>query len=90
MHWEKQHSVHQSKIRLTLELDAFREKKMPTWLKRDKSMTKLASKWVDNRSFAPKETENNAMQNFGGKTKSIMLFLKKAYSRVNYHKLAPE
>ena len=54
MHWEKQHSVHQSTIRLTLELDAFREKKMSTWLKLDKSMTKLklASEWVDNRPFA--------------------------------------
>ena len=30
------------------------------------------------------------MQNFGGTTKSIMVFLKKAYSRVNYDKLAPE
>ena len=28
------------------------------------------------------------MQNFGGTTKSIMVFLKKAYSRVNYHKQA--
>ena len=43
MYWEKQHSVHQWTIRLTLELDAFR-KKMPTWLKLHKSVTKLASK----------------------------------------------
>ena len=28
------------------------------------------------------------MQNFGGTTKSIMVFLKKAYCRVNYLKLA--
>ena len=28
------------------------------------------------------------MQNLGGTTKSIMVFLKKAYCRVNYHKLA--
>ena len=33
---------------------------MPTWLKLDKSMTKLASEWVDNRPFAPREIENNA------------------------------
>ena len=30
------------------------------------------------------------MQNFGGATKSIMVFLKKDYCRVTYHKLAPE
>ena len=30
------------------------------------------------------------MQNLGETTKSIMVFLKKAYSRVNYHKLDPE
>ena len=57
-------------------------------------MTKLASEWVDNRPFASREIENNAsemlMQNFGGTTKSIMVFLKKAYCRVNYLKLAPE
>ena len=29
------------------------------------------------------------MQNFGETTKSIKVFLKKAYSRVNYHKQAP-
>ena len=28
------------------------------------------------------------MQNFGGTTKRIMVFLKKDYCRVNYHKLA--
>ena len=28
------------------------------------------------------------MQNFGGTTKSIKVFLKKAFSRVNYHKQA--
>ena len=78
MHWEKQHSVHQSKIRLTLELDAFREKKMPTWLKRDKSMTKLASKWVDNRSFAPREIESNAIAKFWrGKQRVLCYFWKR-------------
>ena len=45
------------------ELDAFR-KKMQTLLKFDKSMTKLASEWVDNRPFAPREIENNANANF--------------------------
>ena len=43
MHWEKQHSVHQSTIRLTLELDAFREKKnvdsIKTWQIDDKIKT---------------------------------------------------
>ena len=77
MHWEKQHSVHQSKIRLTLELDAFREKKMPTWLKRDKSMTKLASKWVDNRSFAPREIENNAIAKFWRENKEYYVIFEK-------------
>ena len=42
-------------------------------------MTKL----VDNRPFAPREIEK-----FWRKKKSIMVFLKKAYSRVNYHKQA--
>ena len=28
------------------------------------------------------------MQNFGGTTKRMMVFLKKDYCRVNYHKLA--
>ena len=78
IHWEKQHSVHQWTIRLTLELDAFR-KKMPTWLKLDKSMTKLASEWVDNRPLiSPQEKlKTILMQNFGGTTKSIMVFFKK-------------
>ena len=53
-------------------------------------MTKLASEWVDNRPFALREMENNANANFGGTTKSIMVFLKKTYSCVKYHKLAPE
>jgi len=30
------------------------------------------------------------MENLGGTTKSIMVFLKKAYSRVNCYKFAPE
>ena len=41
-------------------------------------MTKL----VDNRPFAPREMETFWRK----KRKSIMVFLKKAYSRVNYHK----
>ena len=45
------------------ELDAFR-KKMQTLLKFDKSMTKLASEWVDNRPFAPRKIENNANAKF--------------------------
>ena len=42
-------------------------------------------------AFRPKQKlKTMLMQNFGGTTKSIMAFFKKAYSRVNYHKLAPE
>ena len=40
------------------------KKKMPTWLKLDNSMTKLASEWADNRPFAPREIENNANAKF--------------------------
>ena len=37
---------------------------MPTWLKLDKSMKKLASEWVDDRPFARREIENNANGKF--------------------------
>ena len=40
------------------------QKKNATWLKLDKSMTKLASEWVDNRPFALREIENNANAKF--------------------------
>ena len=40
------------------------KKKMPTWLKLDNSMTKVASEWVDNMPFAPREIENNANAKF--------------------------
>ena len=54
-------------------------------------MTKLASERVDNRPFAPRKIENNANAKFWRHNKEyIMVFLKKAYSCVNYHKLAPE
>ena len=48
-------------------------------------MTKLDSEWVDNRPFTQEK-----LKNFGGKKKSIMVFLKKkkAHSRVNYHEQA--
>ena len=46
-------------------------------------MTKLDSEWVDNRPFTQEK-----LKNFGGKKKSIMVFLKKAYRRVNYQKPA--
>ena len=53
-------------------------------------MTKLGSEWVDNRPLiSPQEKlKTMLLQNFGGTTKSLMVFLKKAYRRVNYHKLA--
>ena len=66
------------------------EKKMQTLLKFDKSMTKLASEWVDNRPFAPREIENNANAKFWRENKQYYGILKKIYCRVNYHKLAPE
>ena len=54
-------------------------------------MTKLASEWVDNGLFAPREIVNNANAKFWRHNKEyIMVFLKKAYSCVYYRKLAPE
>ena len=53
-------------------------------------MTKLASEWVDNGPFAPREIENNANAKLRRDNKRIMVFLKKDFCRVNYHKLAPE
>ena len=40
------------------------QKKNATWLKLDKLMTKLASEWVDNRPFTPREIDNNANAKF--------------------------
>ena len=64
---------------------------MPTWLKLDKSLTKLASEWVDNRPFAPREIENNANAELWRDNKAYYgTFEKGDYCRVNYHKLAHE
>ena len=65
------------------------KKKMPTWLKLDNSMTKLASEWVDNRPFAPREIETMLMQNLGGTTKSIMVFLKKGQKPCELPQVSP-
>ena len=51
-------------------------------------MTKLASEWVDNRPFVPREIENNINAKSWRDNKEYLAVLKKAYRRVNYHKLA--
>ena len=53
------------------------KKKVPTWLKLVKSMTKLASEWVDNRPFAPREIENNANAKFWRDNKEYYDIFKK-------------
>ena len=40
-------------------------------------MTKLASEWVDNRSFAPREIESNANAKFWRDNKEYYVFFEK-------------
>ena len=51
-------------------------------------MTKLASEWVDNGLFAPREIENNANVKFWRDNKEYYVIFEKR--RVNYHKVAHE
>ena len=62
---------------------------MPTWLKLDKSMTKLASEWVDNRPFAPREIENYSNAKFWSKKKYYGIF-EKGLSPCELPQVSPE